>query len=37
MNTIDIINKKRNRLELTREELEYAFNGYIRKEVKNRH
>ena len=35
MNIIDIINKKRNRLELTREELEYAFNGYIRKEVKD--
>ena len=35
MNIIDIINKKRNKLELTREELEYAFNGYIKKEVKD--
>jgi len=33
MNIVDIINKKRNNLELTREELEIAFNGYINKEV----
>lgn len=28
MNIVDIINKKRNNLELTREELEFSFNGY---------
>lgn len=33
MNIVDIINKKRNKLELTREELEFAFNGYIAKTV----
>lgn len=33
MNIIDIINRKRNNQELSREELDYAFNGYIKKEV----
>lgn len=35
MNIVDIINKKRNNLELTKEELEYAFNGYMNKTVKD--
>lgn len=35
MNIIDIINKKRLKQELTREEMEYAFNGYLNKEVKD--
>ena len=33
MSIIDIINKKRNSQELTKEELEFAFNGYIAKTV----
>lgn len=33
MSIIDIINKKRNKQELTKEELEFAFNGYIAKSV----
>lgn len=35
MNIIDIINKKRLNNELTREELDYAFNGYLKKEIKD--
>jgi pyrimidine-nucleoside phosphorylase len=35
MNIIEIINKKRNNSELSKEELEFAFNGYLKKEVKN--
>ena len=35
MNIIDVINKKRNNGELTREELEVAFNGFLKKEVKD--
>lgn len=35
MNIIDIINKKRLKQELNREEMEYAFNGYLNKEVKD--
>ena len=35
MNIIDIINKKRLKQELTREEMEYAFNGYLNKDVKD--
>ena len=35
MNIIDIINKKRNKEELTREELFYAFNSYLSKEIEN--
>ena len=35
MNIIDIINKKRVGLELNREELEYAFNGYLKGVVKD--
>ncbi len=35
MNIIDIINKKRNNLELSREELEFAFNGYSNKTVED--
>lgn len=35
MNIIDVINKKRNNEELTREELEIAFNGFLKKEVKD--
>lgn len=30
MNIVEIITKKKNGLELTREELEYAFNGYLK-------
>ena len=33
MNIVDIINKKRLKGTLTREELEYAFNSYLNKEV----
>ena len=35
MNIIDVINKKRNNEELTREELEIAFNGFLNKEVQD--
>ncbi len=35
MNIIDVINKKRNNEELTREELEIAFNGFLKKEVQD--
>ncbi|MBQ2946528.1 MAG: thymidine phosphorylase [Bacilli bacterium] len=35
MTIIDIINKKRNRKELTREEIEYAVNGYLDGSVKD--
>ncbi len=33
MNIIDIITKKKNNEELSYEELSYAFNGYLRKEI----
>ena len=33
MNIIDVINKKRNNEELSREDLELAFNGFLKKEV----
>lgn len=33
MNIIDIITKKKNNLELTYDELSYAFNGYLKKEI----
>ncbi len=33
MNIIDVIDKKRNNEVLTREELEFAFNGYLKEEV----
>ena len=35
MNIIDIIDKKKNNEELTKEELSFAFNGYLNKEVKD--
>lgn len=35
MNVIDIIDKKRNNEELTKEELSFIFNGYLNKEVKD--
>ena len=35
MNIVDIINKKRVKEELTREELEMAFNGYLKGFVKD--
>ncbi len=35
MNIIEIINKKKNKLELTRDELEYAFNGYLNGSVRD--
>ena len=35
MNIIDVIDKKRNNEELTKEELEFAFNGFLKKEVKD--
>lgn len=35
MTIIDVINKKRNGEELTKEELEVAFNGYLKKEVQD--
>lgn len=35
MNIIDIITKKKNNLSLTKEEIEYAVNGYLRDEIKD--
>ena len=35
MNIIDVISKKRDNGELTREELELAFNGFLKKEVQD--
>ncbi len=35
MNIIDVIDKKRRGKELTREELDLSFNGYLRKEVED--
>ena len=35
MNVIDIIDKKRNNEELTKEELAFIFNGFLKKEVKD--
>ena len=35
MNVIDIISKKRNNEELTKEELSFIFNGFLKKEVKD--
>ena len=35
MNIIDVISKKRDNGELTREELEFAFNGFLKKEVQD--
>ena len=35
MNIVDIINKKRLGILLTKEELEYAFNGYLNDKVKD--
>lgn len=35
MNVIDIIDKKRNNEELTKEELAFIFNGFLNKEVKD--
>ena len=35
MNVIDIIDKKRNNGELTKDELSFAFNGYLKKEVQD--
>lgn len=35
MNIIDIITKKKNNEELSYEELSYAFNGYLKKEIKD--
>ena len=35
MTIIDIINKKRKRKELTREEIEFAVNGYLAETVKD--
>ena len=35
MNIIDIIDKKKNNEELTKEELSFAFNGYLNNEVKD--
>ena len=35
MNIIDIIDKKKNNEELTKEELAFAFNGYLKNEVKD--
>ena len=35
MNIIEIINKKRNNLELTKEEIEYSINGYLDDSVKD--
>ena len=35
MNIIDIIDKKRNNEELTNEELAFAFNGYLKQEIKD--
>ena len=33
MNIVEIITKKKNKLELTYDELDYAFNGYLKKEI----
>ena len=33
MNIVKIITKKKNKLELTNDELDYAFNGYLKKEI----
>ena len=35
MNVIDIISKKRNNEELTKEELSFIFNGFLKKDVKD--
>ncbi len=35
MTIIDVINKKRNNIELTREDMEFAFNGYLKEEVQD--
>ncbi len=35
MNILDIIDKKRNDLELSFEELDYAFNGFLKDEIKD--
>ena len=35
MNIVEIINKKRCKLELTKEELEYSFNGYLNGDVRD--
>ena len=35
MNLIDVIDKKRNSEELTKEELSFVFNGFLKKEVKD--
>ena len=35
MNILDIIDKKRNDLELSYEELDYAFNGFLKEEIKD--
>lgn len=35
MNTIDIIDKKRNGEELTKDELSYVFNGFLKGEIKD--
>ncbi len=35
MNIIDIIDKKKNSEELTKEELSFAFNGFLKDEIKN--
>lgn len=35
MNILDVIDKKRNNLELSKEELDFAFNGYLKKEVQD--
>lgn len=35
MNIIEIINKKKDKLELSREELEYAFMGYLNNEIES--
>lgn len=35
MKIIEIINKKKNKKELTKEELEFAFNGFLKEEIKD--
>ena len=35
MNIIDIINKKRNKIELTKEEIEYSINNYLNNNIKD--
>ena len=35
MNIVEIIDKKRNNEELTKEEYDFAFNGFLKKEVKD--